>query len=76
MMDTRDKMQKVIEYLIKDGVLENFVYGLIDEYIHDEDFVETFVQVADQNLHPDKYWTGSVQTERGCKAPLFHLIGM
>lgn len=54
-MDTRDKMQKVIEYLIKDGVLENFVYGLIDEYIHDEDFVETFVQVADQNLHPDKY---------------------
>lgn len=60
MMDTKDKMQKVVEYLIKEGVLENFVYGLIDEYIHDEDFVETFAQVADQNLHPDKYWTGSV----------------
>lgn len=55
MMDTKDKMQKVVEYLIKEGVLENFVYGLIDEYIHDEDFVETFAQVADQNLHPDKY---------------------
>lgn len=52
MSKTQDRLQELARLLTKDGALENFVCGLINEFVHDEDFVEAFYRLADEELNP------------------------
>ncbi len=51
---SKEKLEKLTEALAKEGLLENFVYGLIHVWYSWEDFSESFTELAKQELYPDK----------------------
>ena len=52
---SKEQMEKLVESLAKESLLENFVYGLIEEYAHWDEFRSIFSTLADEQLHPENY---------------------
>jgi hypothetical protein len=50
---SKEQLEKLTEALAKEGLLENFVYGLIDSWYPWEDFANCFVELANDELYPN-----------------------